>query len=230
MKTSLPVINFDEVMSDCVPANTRNKNGELFPNNVRAIVVGPSNSGKTNAVFNMLFHPNGLSFGNIYVFSKSLYQPKYKFLNEVLNGLEGIGYYPFSDNDTIIPPEEAKAGSVMLFDDVICEKQNNIVSYFTRGRHSDIDVLYLCQTYSRIPKQLVRDNANFIIVFRQDDRNLRHIYHDHVTPDMSYDNYKTICGEAWAVEPRGFLTIDKERDKNDGRYRLNFDRPVIVPD
>jgi len=41
------------------------------------------------------------------------------------------------------------------------------------GRHKNIDSFYLCQTYS--PKHLIRDNANFIIMFKQDDLNMRHI-------------------------------------------------------
>lgn len=229
-KVTLPVANFDTVMGDGFKKVFRKRHGELFPDNVRAIVVGPSNSGKTNAVFNMLFHPNGLKFSNIYVFSKSLYQPKYKFLEDVVSGVEGVGYFSFTENETVIKPEETLHDSIMIFDDVICEKQNNITRYFTMGRHNDIDVLYLCQTYSRIPKQLVRDNANFLMVFRQDERNLKHIFHDHVTPDMSYERFKLLCRDAWDSTCKGFLTIDKEMDKDKGRYRFNFDSKIKVPE
>lgn len=62
----------------------------------------------------------------------------------------------------------------MIFDDVACEKQNNIRNYFTMGRHNNIYTFYLCQTYSYVQKQLIRDNANLIILFKQDERNLRH--------------------------------------------------------
>ncbi|KAJ8897366.1 hypothetical protein PR048_002712 [Dryococelus australis] len=67
--------------------------------------------------------------------------------------------------------------------DVICE-------YVTRGRHNDIDVFYLSQTYSRMPKQLVRDNMKSLCIFRQDDTNLKYIYKDFVSGEMTYD--KTI--------------------------------------
>ena len=52
------------------------------------------------------------------------------------------------------------------------------------GRHNNIDSFYLCQTYSHIPKQLLRDNANMIMLFKQDELNLKHVFSDHVTPDM----------------------------------------------
>ena len=52
------------------------------------------------------------------------------------------------------------------------------------GRHRLIDCFYLCQTYAQIPKHLIRDNLNFLVLFRQDEMNLKHIYGDHVNTDM----------------------------------------------
>lgn len=157
----LSVINFDNFLKNNDSNFKKKRHGKLLPNNIRCLMVGPSNCGKTNTLFNLLFDPYGLCFSNIYVFSKSLYQPKYQFLKEILSDIEGIEYYSFKHNENIIAPEETNPNSIMIFDDVICEKQNNIVKYFTMGRHNDLDVFYLCQTYSRIPKQLVRDNTNF---------------------------------------------------------------------
>jgi len=43
-------------------------------------------------------------------------------------------YYTFSQIDEVLPPAKAKENSIMIFDDVACEKQNNIRSYFCMGR------------------------------------------------------------------------------------------------
>ncbi|KYN28024.1 hypothetical protein ALC57_02564, partial [Trachymyrmex cornetzi] len=51
----------------------------------------------------------------------------------------------------------------------------------------------VCQTYARIPKHLIRDNANLLILFKQDGTNLKHVYNDHVNTDMSYDEGR--CGQ-----------------------------------
>lgn len=202
----------------------RNKrHGNLLPNFIRCIVCGPSNCGKTNVVLNLIFSPQGLHFENVYVFSKSLYQPKYEFLNCVLKQITEIGYYSFSDNEEVPHPGEVKPNSIMIFDDVACGKQEHIKNYFSMGRHNNIDTFYICQTYSFIPKQLVRDNANFVIAFKQDDRNLHHIYHDHVTPDMSFDQFKNICLKIWNQCNNNFIVIDKETELNQGRYRSGFD-------
>jgi hypothetical protein len=77
-------------------------------------------------------------------------------------------------------------------------------------RHKAIDVAYLCQTYSKIPKQLIRDNCNFIVLFRQDEKNLKHIFNDHVSPDLSYDQFKQMCADCWK-ENYGCLVIDIEK-------------------
>lgn len=205
--------------------DTKRKHGPLLPNTIRCIVCGPSNCGKTNVVFNMLFDANGLCFQNVYVFSKSLFQPKYRMLENVFKALanDGIGYFAYSENDEVPPPHEAASDSIMLFDDVACERQHNIRKYFAMGRHSGVDTFYLCQTYSQVPKQLVRDNANLLLLFRQDDLNLRHVYNDHVNTDMKYDAFKDVCAEAWK-DRYGFLVIDKDSSMDAGRYRVGFDR------
>ncbi|KAL7298968.1 hypothetical protein TKK_0008068 [Trichogramma kaykai] len=58
------------------------------------------------------------------------------------------------------------------------------------GRHKNVDSFYLCQSYAHVPKHLVRDNVNLLVIFRQDDVDLRHIYNDHVNTDMSYPVFK----------------------------------------
>jgi len=55
------------------------------------LVVGPSNCGKTNVMLSLIESPNGLKFENIYVFSKSLYQPKYEYLEKLIKPIKGKG-------------------------------------------------------------------------------------------------------------------------------------------
>lgn len=220
----IPLKNFDNYISGS-GVKVTSRHGVLLPSSVRSIVCGPSGVGKTNSVFLLLLDPNGLRFENVYVFSKSLYQPKYQFLAQVMP--KEIGYYTFDDNNQVIQPSEAKPNSVMIFDDISCEKQNNIRQYFAMGRHNNIDVFYIGQTYSLIPKQIIRDCTNFLILFKQDDLNLRHIYSDHVNTDMTFEKFKDICSLAWK-DKHGFIVIAKEFDVDKGRYRVNFDTFVNI--
>ena len=44
--------------------------------------------------------------------------------------------------------------NLMIFDDVLLEKQNKCNGFYTRGRHSNVDCFYLSQNYLRLPTQL----------------------------------------------------------------------------
>ena len=216
---SLPVINYDFTIT-----RKPSKHGSLLDGEcLLAIIVGSSGSGKTNALISLILHPNGLRFTNLYVFSKTLFQPLYQYLKAVLAPLKCIGYYEYDSGENILPPTEAKINSVMIFDDIVCDNQSVMKGYFCFGRHRNIDSFYLSQTYSAIPKQLIRDNANFLELFKQDETNLKHVYDDHVNVDMPYQKFKEMCSLCWK-EPYGFLVINKNCELNNGRYRQGFDR------
>lgn len=197
------------------------KHGPLLPNTIRCLICGPSNCGKTNVAISLLESPNGVRFENVYVYSKSLHQPKYKYLEALLDNVENVNYFSYSNNTDIISPNEALPNSVFIFDDVACDKQDVIREYFAMGRHSQVDCLYLCQSYARIPKHLIRDNANFLILFKQDVANLRHIYNNHVNNDMTFENFCEFCMRCWHNK-YGFSVIDKDSPVFDGRYRRGF--------
>lgn len=216
----LPIKNHDSVTHRKI----FKKHGILFGgNSKRCLAVGSSGCGKTNAILSLLEHPNGLRFENIYLYSKSLYQPKYEYLRLLLKPIKEIGYYEFDDGDNVIEPQEIKPNSVIIFDDVVSCNQNIIKNYFCFGRHKNTDCFYLSQTYSSIPKQLIRDNANLIIAFQQDMTNLKHIYDDHVSVDMTFQQFKDLCSSCWSKK-YGFLVIDKDCELNNGRYRKEFDK------
>lgn len=222
----LDINNVDSLTPDFFE-NETSKHGNLLPNTVRCIISGPSNCGKTNVVFNLITKPNGLSFNNVYIFSKSLNQPKYLLLEKILSDVPDVKLYKFDASTEIMEPNNAEPYSVFIFDDVSCENHDRIRTYFSMGRHNQIDSIYIGQTYSKIPKQLIRDNVNLLIAFKQDDKNLKHIYNDHVGADMTFEKFRDVCGKAWSKK-YGFIVIDKERSMQNGRYRIGFDNFVIL--
>lgn len=169
----------------------------------------------------LLTHPNGLRFENVYLYSKSLFQPKYQTLAKILKCVKGVGFFPYADNIAILNASDAKPNSVFVFDDVACDKQDCMRDYFSMGRHKHKDSFYLCQTYTRIPKHLIRDNSNLIILFKQDDVNLKHAYDENVGTDMRFESFKELCAHCWQNK-FGFVVVDK--DSKFGRYRKGFDK------
>lgn len=224
-RKSLPIRNID---NNGLGEPKINRHGDLLPNTIRCIICGPSSSGKTNVLISLLESPNGLRFQNVYIFSKTLDQPKYTYLENIIKSVKGMGFYAFSSNDEVIPPSKAKPSSIMIFDDVSSDKQNNIKAYFCMGRHRGVDCFYLAQTYTNIPKHLIRDNANLLVIFKQDEMNLKHIYNDcGVGCDMKFERFRDLCSECWK-DKYGFVVIDLDSELNKGRYRKGFDQFIVL--
>ena len=64
----------------------------------------------------------------------------------------------------------------LILDDCFLGPQNKAEAYYTRGRHNNCDTFYISQNYIRLPRQTIRGDTNFIILFPQDAKNLMHIY------------------------------------------------------
>lgn len=227
-RIKLPINNV-EIMDGNSNEKKHSRHGVLLPNNIRSIICGPSNCGRTNVIVSLLESPNGLRFENVYIYSKSLFQPKYMYLKTMLSSIKGIGLYMFSSNDSVISLENVKPNSIFIFDDVVCGKQDNIRTYFCMGRHKSVDCFYLSQSYAHIPKHLIRENANLLILFKQDLLNLKHIFNDYgVSVDMSFETFRELCAKCWN-QKYGFFVIDTERATNEGKYRMKFDNFFLLP-
>lgn len=197
------------------------KNGPLLPNTIRALVAGCSGAGKTTAVVELLKHKNGVRFKNLVIFGRTSSQPKYENLIAIIKDIPGMGVHRATDIDVGV--EQIPAYTAVIFDDLVTQKQGEIQKFFAMGRHKQIDLFYLSQTYAFIKKQLIRDNANIIVLFRMDRLNLKHAFNDHVVGDMPFDMFIKLCHICWN-EPKGFLVIDKTCGMNSGRYRCGFDK------
>jgi hypothetical protein len=219
---SLPIKKFDENKKEY------QKHGKIFGGSCkRGLIIEPSGCGKTNLIFSLITDVNGLRFENVYVYSKSLNQAKYGYLRKLFAPLKYIGYFESSDSDNIVSPSDIGTNSIIIFDDIVCCDQSLIRDYFCFGRHKGTDCFYLCQTYSSIPKQLIRDNANLLVIFQQDNTNLKHIYDDHVNTDMTFQEFRDLCALCWR-EKYDFVVIDKDCSLNNGRYRNGFDKFIYI--
>lgn len=221
----IPVRNNDD--KTCASENQPKRHSDLFPNNVRCIIAGPSGCGKTNVLLSLILNENGLKFENLYLYCKTLDQEKYKYLSEVVRPINGVGFYTFTSSQNVLDPSQMKKNSLIVFDDVINDNAINrgvVRNIFTLGRHRNIDVVYLVQSYTKLNKHLIRDNCNFVIMFRQDDTNLKHIYNDFgVNADMKFEEFRYFCLECWR-ESYGFACISLEHERDNGRYRKRFEQ------
>ena len=182
-------------------------NNSLLPRNIRGIIIGKSNCGKTTLLLNLLLQPKWLDYNHLYVFGKSLHQKEYQILKkgyeeglskhqvanifvnqEVLtkvnlSPVEVIEEYSgtrkgdikanfYGDCAMIPDPSELNEDekNLLILDDCFLGPQSKAEAYYTRGRHNNCDTFYISQNYFRLPRQTIRENANFIILFPQDTK------------------------------------------------------------
>ena len=230
------------------------ENNPLFPQNLRGLIVGKSNCGKTTLLFNMLLQDGWLDYNHLLVFGNSLHQKEYQIIkNGFSEGLSkrqisnlfvnqnilkqadidpsAIDYTGsrtikanFYENCSSIPdPKDLNPTekNLLILDDCFLGPQNKAEAYYTRGRHNNCDTIYISQNYFRLPRQTIRENSNFIILFRQDNRNLNFIHADHCS-DIPIDEFKEFCKKVWSVH-HNFVVIDLSSQTMNGKYRRNLD-------
>ena len=164
------------------------------------IVIGPRNVGKTYYMLKVLE-----KIGNqrpIHIITRSPNQ------------------YPNYKTSTDIKPINKNKGSVVIFDDMLGSRNcSQIDEFFTRGRHENLDVYYISQSYFALPRQSIRNNSDRLILFKQTLRDVQSMYYDIGAYDMNYDEFKQMCHKAWD-EKYNYLCIDMTKNKNEGKYRI----------
>jgi hypothetical protein len=215
------------------PYNKSNNHIWFLPDEILCVICGRSGTGKTSLMLDLLTRDGTLNYKDIYIYCPSKNQDAYRHLNKYCDNidatLKNIGY----DNQmcTFLNPEEDyidpsqfddSENHVMVFDDINFKKDQKMVcEFFTRGRNQNVDSFYLCQSYYKVPKHGIRDNANLYILFKHKPRDLRLFFSDHISGDMDYDEFSQFCEESWK-RPRGYVVIDLSKQPDSGRYWDNY--------
>ena len=188
--------------------HNNNHNVSTYENH-RHVIIGPSNVGKTFYMLKILEKIGNKRPIHIITRSHSQY-PNYKTSND-------------------IKPINKYKGSVVIFDDMLGAKNcSQIDEFFTRGRHEDLDVYYISQSYFALPRRSIRNNSDRLILFKQTLRDVQSMYYDVGAYDMKYDELKEMCHRAW-VEKFNYLCIDMAKNKTEGKYRIfNESKPTYI--
>ena len=172
-------------------------------NNNRTLLVGPSFSGKTYLMLKIL---SRISDRDIYIITKS---PPEQYTNSKIKIKE--------ISDEIKPLNEYENG-IIVFDDILGSSNSKFIDqFFIRGRHNNLDIYYLSQSYFDLPKRTIRNNSNKIILFNQTLKDIEHIYRDVSGYDMSYGEFKELCRKSWE-DDYNYLCIDRSKKRDQGRY------------
>src|SRR3977135_314422 len=135
-----------------------------------------------------------------------------------------IECHTFSDLSGLPRPQDIDKTKKNLFiiDDSMMLKQGPIENFFVYGRHNNINIIYLAQSYFQLPKKSIRDNANYITLFPQNATDIQSLHRYVTSTDFEkIDDFKIFCKESWK-EPYSFITIEKDNKDRDKRYSRGF--------
>ena len=200
------MINFDDYASK--NKINHNPNWPHIPDHpYRILIIGGSGSGKTNALLNLI--NNQPDIDKIYLYAKDLYEDKYEFL---IKRRENIGVKYFNDPKAFIeysndmqdvynnindysPDKENKI--LIVFDDMIADMINNkklnsmLTELFIRGRKLNISLVFIMQSYFKVPKDVRLNTTHFFIMKIPDKRELQQIAINH-SSDIDFKEFINI--------------------------------------
>ena len=175
-----------------------NKNVSTYENRAN-VVFGPRNIGKTYYIHKVLEKTDNKRPINIITRSPN--------------------QYPNCKTNDEIKPIIIYKGSVVIFDDMLRARNNSQTDeFFAKGRHEDLDVYYINQSYFALPRQTIRNSSDRLILLKQTLRDVQSMYQVIGAFNMNYDEFKEKCRVAWG-EIFNYLFIDMTKTI-EGKYRI----------
>ena len=188
------MINFDGYVTE--NETKHNKNWPYTPDHpYRILIIGGSGSGKTNVLLNLI--ENQPDIDKIYLYAKDPYEAKYQYL---INKREGVGIDHFNDPKAFVEYSndmrdvyknideyniDKEHKILIVFDDIIADiitnkKLNSIVTeLFIRGRKLNISLVFITQSYFKVPKDVRLNTTHFFITKIPNKRELQQIAINH---------------------------------------------------
>jgi len=160
-------VNWYEKMDKSLLVQAENPNFDLHRLKIplRMCVVAPSGSGKTNFLVNLihLFSRGKGTFADITIITRNKDEPLYNFLSAKSDKIqikEGLHNLPQLDK-----MDKAVNHLVCIDDMVLAKDQSQIENYYIRARKLNCSVIYLSQSYYRIPK-VIRNNCSYMVILK----------------------------------------------------------------
>ena len=215
----------------------RNEKWSYIPDHpYRILITGSSESGKTNALLNLIKEQDDIDKSYLYV--KDLSEPNYEFLVkkredagtkhfndpnafiECLNTMDGV----YENIDDYNPSRKRKI--LIMFDNMIADIMSNkkfqtiIKELFIRCRKVNISLIFITLSYFSVPKDMRLNLTHYLIVKISNREELQNIAINH-SADIDYKDFRKICREC-TKEPYSFLAIETTLPASDPlRFKKN---------
>ena len=227
------MINFDDYTNENIIEH--NSKWSYIPDHpYRILIIGGSGSGKTNALLNLI--NNQLDIDKIYLYAKDPYEKKIQYL---INKRERVGLNHFNDPKAFMEYSNnmqdvykniedynpiKKRIILIVFDDMIADMINNnklnpvVTELFIRGRKLDISIVFITQSYFKVPKDVRLNSTHFFIMKIPNKREHQQIALN-LSSDIDFKDFMNIYKKC-TTEPYYFLA--NETTKNDQVKLINM--------
>jgi hypothetical protein len=213
------IINLYEKMPKEFLDNADNPNFHLHKLKLpfRMCIVAPSGSGKTNFLINLLklfCSGDKGTFQTINIITRNKDEPLYRWISSVCDQIiitEGLSTTPALDKF------EKEKNHLVVFDDLVLSKDlSTVENYYIRARKLNCSVIFISQSYFRIPK-IIRNNCSYMVLLKlSGNREVNLILSEFglgVSKDELTEIYKHATSEKFSP-----LLIDLE-ESPDARFR-----------
>ena len=173
------MINLDSITNE--NNKKHNEKWPYIPDHLyRIIIIGGSESGKRNALINLINEQNGID--KIYLYPRDLSEPKYENL---IKKREDAGIKHLNNPNTFIECSNTmddvyenindynlirKRKTIIVFDDMIADIMGNkrfqaiIKELFIRYRKLNISLVFITQSYLSVPKDVRLNTTHYFIM------------------------------------------------------------------
>ena len=178
--------------------NKKPKTKHLYENNTliktkRFLIIGRSGGGKSFLTLSLL---KGKNPDDVYIICKTDNQYPSKYLNQ---------------SSEILPLEDY-GNKAIVFDDRLGSKEaKDIDAFFKSGRHQNLDIFYISQSWYELPENTIRKKCSRIMLFPQILKDITMIYNDISGLHICFSEWRKFCQEAWQKR-YNYIQIDKEKD------------------
>ena len=211
------MINFDDYTNENIIEH--NSKWPHIPDHpYRILIIGGSGSGKANALLNLI--NNQPDIDKIYLYAKDPYEKKNKYL---INKREKVGLNHFNNPKAFMeysndmqdvykniedynPIKKRKV--LIIVDDMIADMINNnklnpvVTELFIRGRKFNISIVFITQSYFKVPKEARLNSTHFFIMKIPNKKELQQIVLNH-SSDIDFKDFMNIY-KKFTTKPYSF--------------------------
>ena len=207
----MTIINFDDIIGKKFETITNNIFCLNHPTN--CLIIGKTNSGKTNVVMNLI--AKNCIYEKIHIYSNNI-DDKYswlknKFKNDVFIYLNEINF------DKI----NKRYVNLIIFDDLLFTNKK-ISEFYCRSRK--LNCIFIGHRYFKNIDRTLKNNTDYLIFTQLDKKELNMLYQD-INLNITLKEFQNINNDLKRYE---FIMIDKYNEHGFMRIRKNFDR-IYIP-